>query len=246
MPRLPNPTGLLLLAAALLPASTAAQIAAPKSAAGLAGAPPPGTSLALDPPQGSRGMVVTLSGARAAEATAVRFGEWDGTILSRSAEGLEVVVPQAPAQALPVKVTFPGGAVSLPKPFQVYQAPTPATTEVVVPPCGPGAKPLPAGVLTGAAPATVRRGATLTLTGRGLRDYDQVRFPVLVPLPPAGAKAERGDQSYKASIRPGLLNEPATVVVPPGAASGRIALFKGQVGPLGECFTSEVLVTVEP
>lgn len=239
-----RPSIALAIAAALLPATAAAQLKAP-AAPPPAAATPTATLLSLTPDAGSRGMVVTLNGPRSGEATAVRFGEWEGTILARSAAGVQVVVPQAPAEAHAVTVVFPAGAVRLQRPFDVYQAPTPRPTEVVIPPCSASSKALPAGTLTGVAPLTVARGGTLTLTGTGLGSYDRLRFPVVVAIPPPGQAPDRGRRAYEAELRHGLMGGATTVVVPRDAISGRIALV--QHNPVVQaCFTTDVHVTVEP
>lgn len=211
------------------------------------------------PATGTHRGVVSIRGLRVEDATAVRFGDYDATIVARRASEIAVVVPARPAGMTTVVVLSPAGARTARDSFLVYREPVDEQTDqsLRIYTCTESRLP-DAPIVTSFEPATVRPGDTLTIRGRGLDQPSYVDFTYRErSLEGLGRRPDRnwagdtgdflanfeGAYSRRMATHAALpLEQTATtitIVVPARARTGPVALFG-----YGACVASDLVLGV--
>lgn len=220
-------------------------LGAPISAApaqGVPSAPPPppaGALFSLSATSAIRGAEVSIAGAGAGSATAIRIGEWNATIVGRQPNAVTVLVPDAPAQAHPVTLALPTGNVVLRQSLTVQMRPDGVAGSRIDPPCEAGSTPAPGVSVTSVQPANPKPLELLRLEGSGLSDFNVVQFTI------QSRGSARPDPSFFRAELVRVLNA-YHVRVPNDAASGPIAVVKRSItGTYGPCQPLNVVVRVD-
>jgi len=110
-------------------------------------------TIASSTPDGKVGSAVTITGANLSDATAVKFGSIGVTFSADPAgTSISTTVPAGVVSSARITVVTPHGSVVAPTAFQVTK-------------------------VTGVSPASAAAGATVTITGQGLKSTGTVDFP---------------------------------------------------------------------